>query len=206
MQEKQHQLFINLLARRIEQLAAKLYKEIRSIHGSENWAPFGFLGARARKLYLRLAAFVIQHNLHPFLYLRVMREFQINMYPTNLYGHIALQKYNDYMAKLRKRYRTLKAYTSNISDPSINILRNDLYMIAGICDPAISPEDFWRDMRLPGKRPRLIGLDSLKQKLGVIKPVIDKKTFTLVSDLLASRSISTSSYSQLIKVAVYVKR
>lgn len=191
-------LVLQLIERRVWRLAHQCFKEMQRLRGREYTVYFGNVAPRVQAQYIRLAGFIIMNKLHPRLYLRVMYEYSVNFYVTNLYGKNSMEKYLDYMEKIKRRYRTVKNY--NVNDSSLNILRNDLYTVAGICNPLLDPMKFFTD-----ENGQFAQLSLLKKHINVLVPIVDPKTVPILRDILRCGSISKSKYYKQIVEASNVK-
>jgi hypothetical protein len=198
-------LMVNLYKKKIKKLAEQMFRDLCRYRGMPTNINFKIISARQQKVYIRLAAFVIEKQVHPGLYLRIMSEFQKNMYPNLLYGELAWQKYKDYIEHLKKQYRSLERYTSNIQDRSLNILRNDLYVVQSVCAPVMDSERFWSDVRVPEEPPAFFGKASLILKMSVLKHMVDPKTLKVLEHIVNTGSIEQSGYAAEITAAIHVR-
>lgn len=186
-------LEVKLYAKRILRTAEYCVAEVARLRGYRG-QPFQKLSVRSRADYVRLAHFILQNNLHPKLYLMVMKEFSVNFYPRTLYGPKAFEKYRDYITKLKRRYAGLKNFSAN--DSSMNILRNDLFMVAA-CDPNLTPEEFYSD----GPK-RFVGYGPLKTHIDSFAEVIDSKSYKILLNLLEKKKVADCNYANLIRTAI----
>jgi hypothetical protein len=186
----------NLIAKRIISLAKWTYSKMQQLSGRSYFVKWERVKEDTKIKYVRLAGFIYNNHLHPDLYLKTMKEFSVHFYPTVLYGQTALQKYSDYITKIKTRYKDVKTFNSANRDAMLPILRNDLWLVA-TCDPRYTPKMFFKD--IPGGT--FYGCHKLKENLDTFEDMIHPVTLKILNDLLSSGHVEQSKYAKLVRTA-----
>jgi hypothetical protein len=186
-----------LHSRRIECVGEYCYKRLMKYRKVAYARPFAAINAKTRIQYYKLAVFLLKHKLHPELYLSVMVEYQVYLYPTSLYGEKALQRYNDYIVKTKRRYKDEKSFIGlGQVGEWFSILKHDLYTVACM-ESTVAPSNFFKV--IDGK---IVGGVTLKKHLSKFKDVIDPKTYTLLEGLILAPDVLKCKSYRLIKEAI----
>lgn len=186
----------NLVAKRIITLAKWCYSKMQQLSERKFFTGWERLKTDTQIKYVKLAGFIYTNRLHPNLYLKVMREFSVNFYPNVLYGRGAIEKYNDYMAKIKARYKDVRTFNNSNKNAMLVILRNDLWLVA-TCDPKLSPQTFFKDIA----GGTFYGFAKLKENLDTFADVVHPFTLKVLKDLLQTGHVEQSRYSSLVRSA-----